>query len=165
MPDTFAPIVWQKITETHFNKETTMAHKLPLYVRQHYTSKPTTSGDGWVLKCDTCGETKNLLKPPPGQSIEEHGIRMLMTHTQTHLTPKGHKLYTVAHIGDEVKAQTTPYIHPERQVDTVYEVPGGHMVHTYAANQKHATIRAHGIMRAHFNPANRNRHNWRNNPR
>jgi hypothetical protein len=143
-----------------------MAHKLPLYIRQYYTSKPTTSGDGWSLRCDTCGEMFSLLKPPPGMPIESTGLRMLMSHTQFHLTPNGHKLYTVLHTaGEPLKVWSAPYIPTDRQTDVVYEVPGGHVVHTYGANLKHATIRAQGVLRAHFNPANRNRHNWRNNPR
>lgn len=144
-----------------------MAHKFPLYIRQHYSTKPTISGDGWVVKCDDCGHTFSILRPPPGMPIEENGLRMLITHTQSHQTPKGQRLYTVAHIGDGVHAQETPYIHPDRVADTVYHVPGGHVVHLYAANLTHAKVKSMGITRAHFNPGapGTGRRHWRFNPR
>lgn len=144
-----------------------MAHKMPLYVRQHYSYKKTTVGDGWYLKCDTCGQTFNLLKPPPGMPIEENGLRMLMTHTQSHQTPEGQSLYTVALVGDRLKSQQTTHIHPDRVVDAVYTVPGGHVVHVYASNLTHAQVKAAGVIRAHFNPGTpgAGRRHWRFNPR
>jgi hypothetical protein len=144
-----------------------MAHKMPLYVRQHYAIKKTLLRRSWALECDTCGQILSLLKPPKGMPIEENGLRAVIAHTQSHQTPKGQKLYTVAHIGDEVNAQVTPYIHPDRTVDAVYTVPGGHVVHVYAANLTHAKVRSAGISRAHFNagtPGTGRRH-WRFNPR
>lgn len=140
-----------------------MAHKLPIHIRRHYSYRPTRNG--WTLTCDTCGGAFNLPKSPPGQPIGENGLRMLMAHTQIHLNPPGTRLYTVAYTGDQTKAELVSHMPPEQQVEKVYEVPGGHVVHVHAANLGHARVKARGVFNAHFHPNTPGRHHWRHNPR
>jgi hypothetical protein len=143
-----------------------MAHKLPLYVRQHYNAKPTISKDGWFLRCDHCTKTFNLLKPPPGMPVEENGLRMLRRHTQTHTAPKDSpNAYRVVgyDLGDLVVAPTI--LDGGEKPDMVHVLGNNYyMVAVYAANVKHARLKAHGLIKAYLEIPSQRRH-WRHNPR
>lgn len=147
-----------------------MAHKLPLYVRQNFSVKATKSGDGWALKCDTCGETLSLLRPPAGKPVEEHGLRVLRKHVESHLIPRGMKSYRVVggNNHDLVVSETTPgpnFDGSTEKYDQVHELASSYyMVLVYAANMRHARTKAEGLFRNYKTPPKR-RHHWRFNPR
>lgn len=129
--------------------------RFSLPIRKHYSTKYVDNKP--TLVCDTCAQSFQTTTL----------VNELMAHTQSHQTPQGEKLYTVAQVGEEVTAQRTPYMHPDRVVDAVYTVPGGHVIHLYAANQKHAEVKFAGLSKAHFNPGapGTGRRHWRFNLR
>lgn len=141
-----------------------MAHKFPLDIRQHFSTKPTTSGDGWVVKCDECNETFSILRPPPGLPIEHHGLRMLRTHIVSHQAPKGEHAYRVSGgKGDLVVAATVP--DDKDRIDQVVELsPNLYMVVVFAANLRHARTKGAGLIRK-YTDSPPTRHHWRLNPR
>lgn len=129
--------------------------KLPLDIRQNYTTRPTKSGDGWFLKCDSCGKTFNLLKPPPGMPVEAFGLRMVRTHMHSHHG----RYYSVAQVGEQMVAA-----HLEEMTDEgmVKHVEDAYIVHVRADNLKHAITKGMGIIRASLALPS-HRRTWRDN--
>lgn len=144
------PVRWMPLLLPRSYK--TMAHKFPLFVRQNFSVKPTKSGDGYALKCSTCGETLSILRPPAGMPVEEHGLHMLRRHVESHLIPCGMKSYRVVggDLTDLVVAQTTPSCNADGHIeryDQVYKVGTNYyMVLVYAANIRHAKTKAQGLI-------------------